>query len=115
LVGDTLTQLGGRRLEMSPQHLGGLGLVYAPAQGFQASLVTNYIGDRYLNKRNTALAGSYTVVDASVGYRFTLCELRLSGMNLGDRRDPVAESELGESQYYRLPGKAFELQLSCMP
>ena len=114
LFGDNLTQLGGRRLEMSPQHLGGIGLVYAPALGFQASLVATYVGDRYLNKRNTALAGSYTVVDATIGYRFTLCELRFSGSNLGDRRDPVAESELGDAQYYRLPGQAFELQVSCM-
>ena len=28
-----------------------------------------------------------------------------------DRRDPVAESELGEGQYYRLPARFVELSL----
>ena len=113
LFGSTLTQLSGRRLEMSPQQLGGIGLVYAPERGLQASLVANTVGDRYLNKRNTALADNYTLVDASIGWRFPQCELRLSGWNLDDRRDPVAESELGESQYYRLPGRLAGLALSC--
>ena len=109
------TQLRGRRLELSPQNLGGLGLIYSPAQGVQASLVYNHVGDRFLNKRNTALASGYSVVDASVGYRFPRCEVRLSGRNLGNRRDPVAESELGEGQYYRLPARMVELGLTCTP
>ncbi len=33
-------------------------------------------------------------------------ELRLDGYNLTDRRDPVAESELGDAQFYRLPGRS---------
>ena len=113
LFGDTPTQLRGRRLELSPRNLGGVGLVYSPAQGLQASVVANRIGERFLNKRNTALASAYDTVDASLGYRFTRCELRLSGRNLGDRRDPVAESELGEGQYYRLPGRLIELGATC--
>ena len=115
LFGETPTQLRGRRLELSPQKLLGAGLVYSPAQGWQASLVLNRVGERFLNKRNTALAAAYSVVDASLGYRFRRCELRLSGRNLGDRRDPVAESELGEGQYYRLPARQLELGLSCTP
>jgi iron complex outermembrane receptor protein len=113
LFGDTLTQLRGRRLELSPRNTGGLGLAHAPANGWQGSLVVNRIGERWLNKRNTALAPAYTLVDATLGYRFTRCGLRLSGRNLGDRRDPVAESELGEGQYYRLPGRRLELGLDC--
>jgi iron complex outermembrane receptor protein len=113
LFGDTLTQLRGRRLELSPRNLGGLGLAYAPASGWRGSLVVDRVGERWLNKRNTALAPAYTTVDATLGYRFTRCELRLSGRNLGDRRDPVAESELGEAQYYRLPGRRLELGLDC--
>lgn len=109
------TQLSGRRLEMSPQNLGGVGIVYSPAQGPQASLVYNHVGSRFLNKRNTALASAYNVVDASLGYRFSRCEVRLSGRNLGNRRDPVAESELGEGQYYRLPARMVELGLTCTP
>ena len=40
----TLTQLAGRRLEMSPYHLGGLGLAYAPARGLVATAELNYVG-----------------------------------------------------------------------
>jgi iron complex outermembrane receptor protein len=107
------TQLNGKRLELSPKQLGGIGLVYSPEQGFQASLVVDRVGDRFLNRRNTALAPAYSTVDASIGYRFERCELRLAGSNLTDRRDPVAESELGEGQYYRLPARTVELGLSC--
>ena len=50
------------------------------------------------------MAGSYTTVDAGLGYRFDRWELRLDGYNLSNRRDPVAESELGDAQFYRLSG-----------
>ena len=33
-------------------------------------------------------------------------ELRVDGQNLTNRRNPVAESELGDSQYYLLPGRS---------
>jgi hypothetical protein len=32
--------------------------------------------------------------------------------NLTDRRDPVAESELGEAQYYRLYPRRFDVSAS---
>ena len=106
LFGDTPRQLRGNLLELSPQHLGSVGLLFAPAEGFNASVVANWVGPRFLNKRNTALAKSYTLVDAGVGYRFDRWELRLDGYNLTDRRDAVAESELGDAQYYRLPARS---------
>jgi iron complex outermembrane receptor protein len=101
----TLTQLAGKRLEMSPYHLGALGLVYAPAKGFTASVEANYVGGVYLNQRNTAPSDAYTTLAASLGYRTAAWEFRLTGQNLTDQRNPVAESELGDAQYYRLPGR----------
>jgi hypothetical protein len=35
--------------------------------------------------------------------------VRLAGRNLTDRRDPVSESEFGDSQYYRLFPRRFDL------
>jgi outer membrane receptor protein involved in Fe transport len=105
LFDDTPTQLDGKQLELSPRQLGSLGLVYAPEQGFRAYATVAHVGARYLNKRNTALAPAYNTVDAGFGYKHGLWEARLDGTNLGDRRDPVAESELGEGQYYRLPAR----------
>jgi iron complex outermembrane receptor protein len=103
------TELAGKRLEMSPHQLAALALTWAPEKGLVASMEMSYVGDRYLNKRNTALAESYATLAASVAYRKGRWELRASGRNLTDRRDPVAESELGDAQYYRLFPRRFDL------
>ena len=103
--GGVPTQLGGRRFEMSARHLASAGLTFAPELGLVANVTTNYSGDRYLNKRNTALATPFTTLDVSLGYRLERLELRLDGRNLGDRRDPISESEFGDAQYYRMPAR----------
>ena len=95
----------GNRLEASPQNLAALGLIYTPVLGFEGSVVWNYVGKRFLDQENQTPVGSYTTVDAGVGYHFQTWELRLDGYNLTDRRDPVAISELGDGQAYRLPGR----------
>jgi iron complex outermembrane receptor protein len=100
------TQLAGNRQEMSPYHLGALGFIYAPASGFTGSVELNYMGGVYLNKRNTAPVGGYTTLAAGLGYRTGAWEFRVDGQNLTNRRNPVAESELGDSQYYLLPGRS---------
>jgi len=108
LFGDNLTQLDGNRLEMSPKNLAALGLIYHRQAGLHASLVWNYIGDRFMNKRNTVVTDSYDTWDASLGYLVGQWDFSLVGYNLSDERPPVAESELGESQYYRLPARSVE-------
>ncbi len=99
------TQLDGKRLEMSPDYLAALGLTWNPARGFFGSARVEWVGERFLTKRNTALAGAYSTWSAGLGYRFERAEVRVDGENLSDRRDPVSESELGDAQYYRLPGR----------
>ncbi len=99
------TQLAGKRLEMSARHLAAFGLMYFPERGFLGGVNLNYTGNRFLNKRNTALAGGFTTVGISAGYRTARWELRVDASNLADRRDPVAESELGDAQYYLLPSR----------
>ncbi|MCK9386382.1 MAG: TonB-dependent receptor [Nevskia sp.] len=105
-------QLRGRQLELSPTHLAAYGLLYAPKQGLNASLIANYVGDRYLNRRNTASAGDYFTYDAQVGYRYHRIGISLNGYNLGNARNPVAESEFGEGSYYRLPARTVLVNLS---
>jgi outer membrane receptor protein involved in Fe transport len=39
-------------------------------------------------------------------------EFRLDGNNLTDRRDPIAESEFGDAQYYRMPSRTVRLGFS---
>lgn len=102
-----LTQLRGKRLEMSPEELAAFGIAYAPDTGLVAHGEVNYVGDRYLDKRNRALADAYTTLSAGFGWRFERLEVRLDGWNLTDERDPVSESELGDAQYYRLPARSW--------
>jgi iron complex outermembrane receptor protein len=102
------TQLAGKRFEMSARHLASAGLTLAPERGMLANVVLNYTGDRYLNKRNTALVPAFMTVDAGIGYRTGRIELRIDGRNLGNRRDAVSESELGDAQYYLMPARTIQ-------
>ena len=110
--GGVPTQLAGNRFEMSARHLASAGLMFAPEQGFIANVLANYTGDRYLNKRNTALAEPFTTIDAGLGYRADQVEFRLDGRNLSNRRDAVSESEFGDAQYYRMPARTIQAGVS---
>ncbi|HEX3125701.1 MAG TPA: TonB-dependent receptor [Thermoanaerobaculia bacterium] len=103
------TQLDGNRLELSPKELAGAELVWSPDHGLVGFASWNHTGERFLNKRNTALAPAYDLWSAGLGYRFGTWELRVDGFNLTDERDPVAESELGDAQYYRQPARSYRL------
>jgi Outer membrane receptor proteins, mostly Fe transport len=103
------TQLAGRRLEMTPFNLASAGLLFAPKSGLNANASLNYAGDRWLNQRNTAPAKPYTTWSAGIGYRMSRGELRLDGQNLTNVRPPIAESELGDAQYYLLPARSFDV------
>jgi len=102
---DVPTQLGGKRFEMSARHLASAGLTLAPATGITGNVGLNYTGDRYLNKRNTALVPAFTTLDAGIGFRTERAEVRVDARNLTDRRDAVSESEFGDAQYYRMPAR----------
>ncbi len=110
--GGTPTQLGGKRFEMSARQLASAGLIFSPDQGFFGNAVLNYLGERYLNKRNTALAEGFTTFSAGVGFRTGSVEFRIDGNNLTDRRDPIAESEFGDAQYYRMPSRTIRAGLA---
>ncbi|HJV89387.1 MAG TPA: TonB-dependent receptor [Holophagaceae bacterium] len=110
--GGTPTQLAGKRFEMSAYHQGALGLLYAPKGGFVASVDGNYLGPVYLNKRNTAPAAGFTTWSASLGWRARTWEARLTGRNLTDKREPMSESELGDAQYYLMPGRRVDASVS---
>jgi outer membrane receptor protein involved in Fe transport len=104
------TQLAGKRFEMAPQELASLGVTWFPAEGLTGWIGWNRIGERFLNKRNTAPAEAYDTWAAGIGYRFGMWNLSLVGENLSDERPPIAESELGDAQYYRLPARHLELR-----
>ena len=86
---------------------------YVLLEGFNAHATVEWVGDRFLNRRNTVLAPSYTEWGAGIGYRFPRWEVRLDGDNLGDERAAVSESELGDAQFYRLPARSLRLTASA--
>ncbi|MBL6750850.1 MAG: TonB-dependent receptor [Nevskia sp.] len=96
----------GRQLALSPHSLASAGLLYAPPQGCYASVVANYVGNRFLDPANSAPAASYITVDATLGYRWRQYFAAVHGYNLSDRRDAVTNSEFGESSFYRLPARS---------
>lgn len=109
--------VSGNRFELAPERLASFAFMYQPPQGTYFGAGWNSTGERFLNKRNTAPAGSYRTLDATLGYRAGPVSLALQGSNLTDRRDPVAESEFSEvvagaSSYYLLPARHVELTLA---
>jgi iron complex outermembrane recepter protein len=111
LDGENL-QLAGHRLQLSARQLASAGLCYAPAHGLFGSVTVNYTGSRVLDEQNQILAPSYTTWAAGIGYRASVWELRLDGLNLNGTRPPVSLSELGDGQYYILPARSFRLTLA---
>lgn len=106
------TQLAGKRVEMTARDMASMGLLWNPAKGWHGSTVVQWVGARWLNKRNTALARDYVTWSAGIGYHFHTVDLRVDGWNLNDQRPPVAESEIGDAQYYRLPARSAAVSLT---
>jgi iron complex outermembrane recepter protein len=104
-------QLAGRSLPLTARSAAAAGFALAPASGAQASVIARYTGQRYLDQQNAAPVGGFTTVDAMLGYAWRSLSVRLSIENLTDRRDPVALSELGEGQLYRLRGRRLLAQV----
>jgi outer membrane receptor protein involved in Fe transport len=111
-VDGTPTQLAGNHQVLTPRVRVGGGLLYAPDRGWRGSLTSNWIGQHWLNSLNTFEAPAYAVVDASLGYRFSRFTVAVLGSNLGDRRDAVQLSDLGEGQFYRMPARRIDATLS---
>jgi iron complex outermembrane receptor protein len=95
----------GKQLPMSPRLLASAGLVFSPILGFNASVVGNLIGRRFLDIANQAPTPRYSTIDMSVGYRWKAGGLKLTLNNLSNRRPPVSASEFGDQSFYLLPGR----------
>jgi len=107
-IDGTSTQLAGKHQVLTPSVRIGAGVLYAAEHGWRGSLTCNWLGEHWLDSLNTFNAPAYAVVDASVGYRFRRFTAAILASNLGDRRDAVQLSELGEGQFYRLPARRID-------
>ena len=98
--------VAGKQLPLSPRHLASGGILYMPQRGLNSTLVLTYVGPRFLDEQNTARAGGYTKLDATLGYAFDRYQLSLEATNLTDRRPPVSASEFGSASFYLLNARA---------
>ncbi|HLZ82045.1 MAG TPA: TonB-dependent receptor [Caulobacteraceae bacterium] len=105
--------VSGNQLTLSPHWLGSLGLIYAPPSGLFGSAAVTFVGRRWLDLANTAPAGAYATVDASLGYRWRRYSLAVNAANLGDARPPVTASEFGDQSFYRLPARKVFVDLTA--
>ncbi|MGD0189669.1 MAG: TonB-dependent receptor [Rhizomicrobium sp.] len=103
--------VAGKQLTLSPHILASGGVLYTPAQGFNATIVVNYVGRRYLDEENSAPVGGYTTLAATLGYRFAKYQISLEGTNLTNERPPVSASEFGSSSFYLLDARMVWLKL----
>jgi len=101
----------GNRLELAPQHLWNAGVSYAPSGGVGGFLYVHGAGSRPVNRRNSAFAPAYTVVDLGASYRAGRYRLVGSLLNVGDSRHIIAESELADAQIYLNPPRRGTVEL----
>jgi outer membrane receptor protein involved in Fe transport len=87
--------VAGRELTLSPHILASGGILYTPPEGFNGTLVVNYVGRRYLDEENTAPVSGYATLAATLGYRFGRYLVSAEGTNLTNQRPPVSASEFG--------------------
>ena len=109
--GANTVNVAGKQLTLSPRILASAGLLYTPDEGWNATLVANYVGRRYLDEENTAPVGAYTTLAATIGYRFGKYLVALEGTNLTNERPPVSASEFGSQSFYLLNARMVWLRL----
>ena len=100
-------QLSGNRLPLTPRMAAAVGITYGDTAGFSAAFSVHYTGSRFLDEFNQVSAPAFATFDGKLGYGFGPWSVYLTATNLSDRRDPVAASELGDGQVYRLFGRSF--------
>lgn len=110
----TNIQLAGRQLPLTSPDRATLGLSYGGRLGFSLAFSAAYQGARFLDPQNRVSAGPFVSYDCTLGYGFGRTAVYLRGENLTDRRDPVAASEVGDGQVYRMQGRQLTVGMSLV-
>jgi iron complex outermembrane recepter protein len=109
--GISSVNVAGNQLTLSPHILASGGILYTPPTGFNATIVVNYVGQRYLDEENLAKVPGYATLAATLGYRFGKYQISLEGTNLTNQRPPVSASEFGSESFYLLNAHMLWLKL----
>jgi outer membrane receptor protein involved in Fe transport len=104
--------VSGKLLELAPRLLWNLGAAFAPEKGVGGWVAVRHQGERALNRRNSFFTDPYSEVDAGLTFAMPRVSLNVSGRNLGNDRHYVAESEIGDSQFYVASPTRYRAEIS---
>ncbi len=98
-----LRDVSGKMLELVPRHLVNTTLHVRLPRGVDVFGALRYQARRPLTRRNTFFTDGYSEWDAGAAADVGRVRVSVTGRNLGDDRHPVAESDIGDSQFYMSP------------
>ncbi len=104
--------VSGNRVELAPRLLWNARAAYAPEKGGGGWVAVRHQGARALNRRNRFFDQPFSEVDAGLSFAIPRASVNVSGRNLGDDRHYVAESEIGDSQFYLSPPRRFSAEVT---
>jgi hypothetical protein len=107
-----LRVVDGKRLELAPRDLWNARAEYVSTRGPSVFVAVRHQGRRALTRRNTFFTGPFHETDAGAGWDFPWGRVSVVGRNLGNSRHYVAESEIGDSQFYVAPPRRFTAELA---
>ena len=104
--------VSGKLIELAPRLLWNSRLAYAPGKGVGGWVATRHQATRALNRRNRFFDKPFDEVDAGLSFALPRVSVNVNGRNLGDSRHYVAESEIGDSQFYLSPPRRISAEVT---
>jgi iron complex outermembrane receptor protein len=104
--------VSGKLIELAPRLLWNARAAYARDKGMGGWVALRHQATRALNRRNTFYDRPFSEVDAGLSFAMPRMSVNVSGRNLGDDRHYVAESEIGDSQFYVSPPRRFTAEVT---
>jgi outer membrane receptor protein involved in Fe transport len=107
-----LRVVDGKRLELVPRDMWNVRAAYGSDRGPGGFVAIRHQNIRPLTRRNTFYTDSFFEWDAGATWNFAWGMLSVTGRNLGDSRHYIADSEIGDSQFYVAPPRRVTAELT---
>ncbi len=104
--------VSGNLIELAPQELINARLAYAPSKYLGGWVAVQRVGKRALDRDNGVFLEPFSQVDAGLSLEVSRARVTVSGRNLGDDRHVVAESDIGDHQFYIAPPRRYMAEIS---
>ena len=104
--------VSGNFIELAAQELYNARLSYSPARWLGGWVAMHHTGKRALDRDNGLFLEPFSTLDAGLSLAVKHVRVTVSGRNLGDSRHVVAESDIGDHQFYVAPPKRFMAEVT---